>query len=114
MNLSKLGGILLLLIFASAAFAQKGGILRGNIFDSSTGEPIIYGTVVLEGTDFGMNTNLEGFFSFIDVPAGDYKLIVTYVGFETYEEELKVENNKILYRNIEIEPSSVQLNTFKR
>jgi hypothetical protein len=113
MNLSKLGGILLLLIFASAAFAQKGGILRGNIFDSSTGEPIIYGTVVLEGTDFGMNTNLEGFFSFIDVPAGDYKLIVTYVGFETYEEEFKVENNKILYRNIEIEPSSVQLSTFK-
>ena len=84
MKLSRLGGMLLFLFFASAAFAQKGGIIRGNIFDSTTGEPIIYGTVVLEGTDFGMNTNLEGFFSFTDVPAGTYNLIVTYVGFENY------------------------------
>lgn len=112
MKLSRLGGMLLFLFFASATFAQKGGIIRGNIFDSTTGEPIIYGTVVLEGTDFGMNTNLEGFFSFIDVPAGTYNLIITYVGFENYEEEITIENNKILYRNIELSPSSVQLSTF--
>jgi hypothetical protein len=112
MKLSRLGGILLLLLFASATFAQKSGIVRGNVFDSSSGEPIIYGTVILEGTDFGMNTNLEGFFSFTDVPSGTYNLIITYVGFETYQEEIKIEDSKILYKNIEINPSSVQLSTF--
>ncbi len=111
MRLTRFGGILILLLFAGQMLAQRGGIVRGNVFDASTGEPIIYGTVVLDGTDFGMNTNFEGFFSFTDVPAGSYKLIVTYVGYETYEEEIEVENNNILYRNIEIAPSSVQLQT---
>jgi hypothetical protein len=111
MRLTRFGGILILLLFAGQMLAQRGGIVRGNVFDASTGEPIIYGTVVLDGTDFGMNTNFEGFFSFTDVPAGSYNLIVTYVGYETYEEKIEVENNKILYRNIEIAPSSVQLQT---
>ena len=112
MKLSRLIGFVFLFLSCSAAFAQKGGIVRGNVFDKDTGEPIIYGTVILDGTDFGMNTDLEGFFSFSDVPAGEYNLIITYVGYENYEEKITVEDRKILYKNIEISPSSVRLETF--
>ena len=112
MKLSRLIGFVFLFLSCSAVFAQKGGIVRGNVFDKDTGEPIIYGTVILDGTDFGMNTDLDGFFSFSDVPAGEYNLIITYVGYENYEEKITVEDRKILYKNIEISPSSVRLETF--
>ena len=51
------------------AFSQKGTV-RGNVFDKETGEAIIYGNVLLEGTTYGNNTDLDGFFSIGGVPVG--------------------------------------------
>ena len=75
----KLKGILLLLFacILNYTHAQTGGTIRGNVYDEDTGEPVIYGNVLLEGTNYGANTDFDGFFSIGNLPAGDYTLKLT-------------------------------------
>ncbi|OAV44594.1 TonB-dependent receptor [Lewinella sp. 4G2] len=76
---------LLLLCLSATAFGQS-AIIRGNVFDEETGEPISFGTVQLLGPDDlnrGENTDVDGFFSFANLPVGDFTLIVRYVGYDS-------------------------------
>jgi len=59
------------------------GTLRGNILDKETGEPIIYGTVLIEGTTVGTHTDLDGFFALSELEPGSYAIVATYIGYDT-------------------------------
>ena len=96
-----------LLISGSTLFGQ--GILRGNIYDQSTGDPVIYANVILEGTEYGATSDLNGFFTMPSVKEGDYSLLVTYIGYDTLRTDIKVRNNRITNQNLYLDPSSVQL-----
>ena len=61
------------------AFAQT---IKGNITDSNTGESLVGATVNLAGTKLITFVKLDGTFSINNVPAGTYKVIVTYLGYE--------------------------------
>ncbi|MEM7036955.1 MAG: carboxypeptidase-like regulatory domain-containing protein, partial [Bacteroidota bacterium] len=69
-------------------YAQKATI-SGVVKDSITDEALPLIAVVLEGTSFGVNTNLDGEFLFV-VPHGDYKLSVRYSGYDLYEDSLHI------------------------
>jgi len=64
--------------WAEGAFA---GTLRGKIVDSQTGEPLMFVSVVITGTNKGAATDLEGVFVIREVPAGTYEVNVTMVGY---------------------------------
>src|SRR5690606_13680834 len=53
---------LLLVMISLSAYAQTGTI-KGFVYEKSTGEPMIYTTVFLEGTSIGVQTDLNGYFS---------------------------------------------------
>jgi len=91
------------------AFGQKGGTIRGTVFDKETGEPIIFCNVLLEGTDFGANSDENGFFSLGNVPEGTYKLVVTYIGYDSVAVEVAVKAGRITTQNVYLE-SGVNLN----
>ena len=95
-------------LFTSVLFAQTGTV-RGNVFDQDTGEPIIYGNLRLEGTDIGTNTDFEGFFNLANVPAGDYKLIATYIGYDSASVDISVNSGAIVYQRINLSPGSIEL-----
>ncbi len=99
----------LLFLFSYALIAQS-GIIRGNVYDQETGEPIIYGTVQLEGTERGTNTDLEGFFSFGSLEAGTYTLLISYTGYGTVRQEVSVDEN-IIYERFYLETEAVNLAT---
>lgn len=67
-----------MLIITSGAFAQ--GTIRGEMFDAEFQESIIGGVVKIEGTSNGAVTDLDGQYS-IQVPAGTYNVIHSYVGY---------------------------------
>jgi len=100
-----------LLLCAAAAAQEKGGTVRGNVYDEDTGDPIIYGNVILKGTDFGTNTDLNGFFSLGNVPAGDYELVVTYLGYDSTSVNIEVESGDIVYERLTLSPQTLQLKT---
>ena len=101
----------LLLFFALSLqlMAQNGGIVRGTILDKETGEPIIFGTVILEGTTIGTNTDVNGFYSLGNVPPGDYNLVARYIGYDSTAIELTIKTGLILERNLYLQESTTDL-----
>ena len=85
--------------------------LRGNVYDHETGEPIVFGTIRLEGTAIGTNTDLKGFFSLGNVPAGQYTLVVTYIGYDSLAIDVQLQDGNIEYRQLRMRPNAVNLST---
>ncbi len=100
-----LGGFLLPV---SLLFAQN-GIIRGNVFDKETGDPIIYGTVRLLGTSLGDNTDEDGFFAIPNVPPGNYRMVATYIGYDSTVVDVSVKAGGIVFKNIYLTPAAVEL-----
>jgi hypothetical protein len=78
--------------FATLLTAQS-AIIRGNVYDGESGEPIAFGTVQLLGANElskGANTDVEGFFTFGNLEVGDYQLIFTYVGYAAVEKTINL------------------------
>ncbi len=71
---------IIILLFSSTLFAQNGSV-RGTIFDETLGENMTGVTVVVEGTNIGALTDLDGKFS-ISVAPGAYTLKVSFVSYE--------------------------------
>ncbi|MEM1120311.1 MAG: TonB-dependent receptor [Bacteroidota bacterium] len=101
---------ILLGLFSLSSLAQN-GIIRGNVFDAETGEPIIYCNLQLSGTNLGTTTDIDGFFSITNVPEGQYQLVATYIGFDSLSLPITLRADQILYQRINIKPNSVQLST---
>ncbi len=71
--------LLTTLLLSFSAYADK---IRGKLTDDK-GEPIIGATVTVEKTKFGASTDALGVYEIKDVPPGEYKLKITYIGYET-------------------------------
>jgi hypothetical protein len=69
----------LLLTFALSA--QKRGTLRGTMFDDATNETLIGATILIENTNIGTATDIDGNFS-MDTEVGVYNFVVSYVGYQ--------------------------------
>ncbi|MEM1358803.1 MAG: TonB-dependent receptor [Bacteroidota bacterium] len=107
--------LLLVLFTLTGILSAQSAIIRGNVFDGNTGEPISFGTVRIQGPgglSRGDNTDVDGFFSFANLPTGDYRLIASYVGYDSLvmNVNLAVEN-EIEYQRLNLTSSGVQLQT---
>ena len=108
-----------LTLFALVAFlflgfsgvAQDGGI-KGFVYNEESGEPVIFTNVYLKGTTYGAPTDQNGFYSISKVPPGNYKLMVTSLGYDSLETNITIEGNKIINKNLDLKPGSVELQTF--
>ncbi|MCB0640577.1 MAG: carboxypeptidase-like regulatory domain-containing protein, partial [Phaeodactylibacter sp.] len=103
--------VLLLCGFGLSILMGQSANIRGNVYDKASGDPIIYGTVVLEGTDLGTNTDIDGFFSIGNVEPGKYTLAITYVGYDRLELEVTVKEGAIIYKQFYMEESAIELGT---
>lgn len=103
--------IIMLLSLAQGAIFAQNGTIRGNIYDQKTGEPIILGNVRLEGTSNGTNTDENGFFSLGNVPPKTYKLIASYIGYDSIALTINLKAGAIVYERIMLTESAIQLGT---
>ena len=69
--------MLVLLLFVPL----QGQAVEGRVVDVFTGEPLQDANVILEGTTLGDAADGDGRFIIDGVPAGDYVLHVTMVGY---------------------------------
>ena len=75
------GLILVIFTFTNLIQAQKTGVIRGVVKDKQTQETIIGATVVVEGTQLGAATDLDGNYRINNVPVGSYNLKASIVGY---------------------------------
>lgn len=98
----------LILLIAGESFAQKASI-KGFVYDKESGEPIIFTNVYLEGTTYGISTDINGFYNLSKVNPGTYTLACSYIGYETYQIQIRLEPNQVLTQNLFLVPSDVQI-----
>ncbi len=100
--------LLLLLVCSSVVIAQSGSV-RGNVYDKDTGEPIPFSNVLLQGTTFGANTDIEGFFTITNVPVGDYNLISRYIGYDSTSVNITITSGSNAYQALYMVEGGVEL-----
>lgn len=101
-----LPGLLLLLIM-SARPVRAQFTITGVARDSLTQEPLGFASVFLAKTTYGTITDEAGRFSLPGVAAGNYDLVVSYLGYRLYQ--LPVEVRGPLTINPRLAPLSTQL-----
>jgi TonB-linked SusC/RagA family outer membrane protein len=100
---------LILLVFV-AAFAQaQTGTIKGTITDAQTGESLIGANVFLERTSYGAATDSKGVYEIQTVLAGQYTLVVSYIGYEQYRQSITVRANQTVTVDVKLKPTSVTL-----
>ncbi|HET6568413.1 MAG TPA: TonB-dependent receptor, partial [Rhodothermales bacterium] len=80
MRLAKLLCLLALLLPVSAALAQSGKI-AGRVTDGGTGEPLPGVAVTIEGTTQGALTDVDGYYTILNVRPGTYSLKAAFIGY---------------------------------
>lgn len=76
----------LLILLLPKLHAQKEGSIKGIVKDTSSGQPLAGATVtVLQAKDSSLisfsRTNSNGFFSLRSLDYGEYRLLVTHIGY---------------------------------
>lgn len=76
---------ILLLILFIPCFLYSGttGKLTGTIKDAQTGEPLIGANIIIQGTNFGAATNINGEFVILNISPGRYSVKFSFIGYET-------------------------------
>lgn len=69
------------LVISFTSWAQTGKII-GKVTDSETKEPLIGANILLLNTSYGAATDIDGEFSISLVPAGEYDIRATYIGYQ--------------------------------
>ena len=82
----------LLLLSCLFATAQEKFTLSGTISDSNSNETLIGVNLFIPELKTGVTTNEYGFYS-ITIPKGNYSIRISYMGYQTLEESIQLNQN---------------------
>ncbi|MBF8297221.1 MAG: TonB-dependent receptor, partial [Bacteroidetes bacterium] len=95
-------------ISPNASLAQQTGQISGRITDADTKEYLPGANVMLKGTGLGASTDRSGLFRIFNVPAGDYEIVVRYIGYDESSVSVTV-GSGVVVKDITLKPTVVQL-----
>jgi len=98
--------LLALQLWAEVACAQFS--ISGNVMDSKSKEPLAGANVIIASMGKGMATDTDGNFHLYNIPEGEYKLKVTFIGYSEYSQIIQLHNNLTL--KIALEPTILLTN----
>ncbi len=94
--------IIILLATSLISVAQKGTI-KGKVYNAKSNEPIEFANILIQGTDIGSTSDLDGKYIFTGIKPGFVRLVVSSVGFETtVSAEIQVQGNQITFVDIAV------------
>lgn len=93
-------------VVAAPVYGQERYTLSGYIKDATDGEVLIGATVAVPVLSQGTSTNVYGFYS-LTLPAGEYQLLYSYVGYQSESVDINLNKNQTL--NIELSSGEVEL-----
>ncbi len=94
--------ILCVAVFPAALLAQTGKI-SGKVIDEKTGEALIGANVLIEGTDRGAATDINGNYVILNAPIGKLTLKATYIGYSPLTvRDVNVKSNETTRRDFSL------------
>jgi len=82
--------------------------VSGYVIDDETGETLIGVNIIVIEHNKGAATDNNGFFWIPELSPGEYQLEFTYVGYETYKQNVVIENESRLLDEITLKPKELQ------
>ncbi len=73
--------VFLSLLFTIPLYSQTTGKIVGTIRDAETGKPLTGVNVIILGTYLGAATDMDGYFTIVNVPAGVHDVQVSMIGY---------------------------------
>ncbi len=96
------------LAISNTNIAQTSGKISGRVVDEN-GQPLISANVLLLGTDQGAATDLEGYYTIVNVRAGKYSLKFGFVGYQTkVVKGVQVYGDRTTQVNVQLNPTTIQ------
>jgi hypothetical protein len=74
---------LILVLGVSLSFAATTGKISGRVVDAESGEPLPGANVLIDGTNQGGATDVDGYYFIINVRPGSYTVKSTMIGYQT-------------------------------
>lgn len=103
--------IALVLCFTTSSFAQgTAGKITGQVIDSGTKEPLPAASIRIEGTPMGSMAGEAGNYFILNVPPGEYVLVVNVIGYQPVRiEQVIVKQDFTTYQNVELESTVLEV-----
>jgi len=102
--------LLLVLMFADLQGQGGGGVIRGQVVDATSNEPVPFASVVIWNTTTGAMTDFDGNFLFTGVAPGFVEIRVSSVGYKTYiSEAVMVTNSNEVNLTVPLEVTVVEV-----
>lgn len=99
----------ILISFTSLTLAQSGKI-AGQVKDANTSEPVPFVNVLVEGTNFGAASDINGVYSIIGVPPGVYNVRASAIGYNAQTvQQVRVSIDLTTEVNFQIAETSIEL-----
>lgn len=95
----------LLIIATANVFSQN--TLKGNIKDKQTNSTIAFANVYFPELEKGTISDEQGSFEFSNLPNGNYKLVVSVIGYETYSNQISLPTTEVF--EISLAPSAIEM-----
>ncbi|ASU36002.1 carboxypeptidase regulatory-like domain-containing protein [Mucilaginibacter xinganensis] len=99
---------LLFFLISICCFAQI--TIKGRIVSNTDNKPVSNASVFLSNATIGDHTAADGSFTLTNVKPGQYNLIVSIVGFDTYKQSVTIGETAVALPDITIIPKTTTLN----
>lgn len=101
--------VLLFVFIPIFLLTAQTGKVSGVVKDAATGEPLISVSVMIQGTNSGAATNLDGYFVILNVPPGTYTIKASMIGYtSSVLRNIRVNINQTFELNISLKEESIQ------
>ncbi len=94
----KFGAILI----ATSVSSVAAGNLSGTIRDATNGNSLPGANIVLSGTAFGSAADRDGVYRIPGIPAGDYTMLVSYIGYKATSLPITIVEDRDIQQNVEL------------
>jgi hypothetical protein len=83
MDIKKSNFLVFILFFLGIGNVNGQFILKGKVVDAESFQPLEFATAFINNSTFGDITDGNGDFQ-IDIPSGNYELVISYLGYQTF------------------------------
>lgn len=97
-----------LFFIASLFLHAQTGLIKGKITDNDN-LSIVGAAVYLKTQNKGVVSNERGEFTLLQVPTGEQKIAISFIGFESVEQTVDVKEKEITVVNIQLKPGTLGL-----
>jgi len=102
--------LFLFILFQGYFYPQQKGMVTGTVLDSQTGEAIVGANVLIENTNIGAATDLDGNFRIENVQPGKYNLIISYISYaRTVIKDIVVNEGKRTEIKVALQSEAIQV-----